>query len=280
MAEDSDPKAFRLGAFAEDAWGKNSGGPEVWGTAIAALWALGALVYLVLAGPGEGPRDPLRPLVALLVIFLPAGFIWLAALLLQVMRRLDAQSEAVQNAVDTLRRAETLRAQNAVIGLRDGAPAAADDGALPVPTPIRGPGPRAYASPAPEPRPTEATDPNLALFDDLAPPAIDVAVLIRALHFPETAEDAAGFDALRTALRHHPSSRVIMSAQDVLTFLSQDGIYMDDLLPDRAKPEIWRRFAHGTRGREVSELGGIRDRAALALSARRMREEPIFRDAA
>jgi hypothetical protein len=65
----------------------------------------------------------------------------------------------------------------------------------------------------------------------------------------------------------------------VLTLLSQDGIYMDDMIPDRSHPDIWRRFAKGERGRPISALGGVRDRAALALAARRLREDSIYRDA-
>jgi hypothetical protein len=55
---------------------------------------------------------------------------------------------------------------------------------------------------------------------------------------------------------------------------------MDDLRPDMARPEIWRRFAQGARGRAVAALGGVRDRSSLALSAGRMKQDPIFRDAA
>jgi len=72
----------------------------------------------------------------------------------------------------------------------------------------------------------------------------------------------------------------VQASQDVLTLLSQDGIYMDDLNPDRSRPELWRRFAQGERGRVIGALGGVRDRTSLALTAARMREDPIFRDAA
>ena len=73
---------------------------------------------------------------------------------------------------------------------------------------------------------------------------------------------------------------MIQAAQDILTLLSQDGIYMDDLRPDRARPEIWRSFAQGARGRSVAALGGVRDRSSLALTAGRMKQDPIFRDTA
>ena len=72
----------------------------------------------------------------------------------------------------------------------------------------------------------------------------------------------------------------MQSSQDVLTLLSQDGIYMDDLRPDRSRPEVWRRFARGERGRAVAGLGGVRDRSSLALATGRMREDTVFRDSA
>ena len=75
------------------------------------------------------------------------------------------------------------------------------------------------------------------------------------------------------------AAELIQASEDVLTLLSQEGIYMDDLVPDRARPEIWRRFAEGQRGRPIATLGGIRDRSSLALTAARMRNDPIFRDA-
>ena len=88
-----------------------------------------------------------------------------------------------------------------------------------------------------------------------------------------------GFDALREALRNRHARQLIQASQDVLTLLSQDGIYMDDLNPDMARPDVWRMFAHGVRGRQIAALGGVRDRSSLALAAGRMREDPIFRDA-
>ena len=104
--------------------------------------------------------------------------------------------------------------------------------------------------------------------------------LIRALNFPDTENDEVGFAALRRALKDRQGKQLIQAAQDVLTLLSQDGIYMDDLAHDRARPETWRRFAKGERGRVVAGLGGVRDRSSLALTAGRMREDTIFRDAA
>jgi hypothetical protein len=133
----------------------------------------------------------------------------------------------------------------------------------------------------PQPEPT-VEEPTLALgtpAEDLRPP-LSVANFIRALQFPETPEDREGFRALRLALEDRTSAKLVRAAQDVLTLLSQDGIYVDDLQPDLCHPELWRRFAGGERGRSIAALGGIRDRASLALTAARMKSDPVFRDAA
>ena len=129
---------------------------------------------------------------------------------------------------------------------------------------------------------TDAEQPTLALgtaADEIQPP-LPPGDFIRALNFPETPDDQEGFRTLRRALQDRSAAKLVRSAQDVLTLLSQDGIYMDDLRPDRARPEIWRKFANGERGASVAALGGVRDRSCLALTSGRMRQDPIFRDAA
>ena len=102
--------------------------------------------------------------------------------------------------------------------------------------------------------------------------------LIRALNFPENEDDKAGFAALRNALADRTAQRLVRTCQTILTQLSEDGIYMDDLRSDPARPFLWRRFAHGERGGMVAGLASIRDRSALALSAGRMRQDVVFRD--
>jgi hypothetical protein len=55
---------------------------------------------------------------------------------------------------------------------------------------------------------------------------------------------------------------------------------MDDLRPDNVRPEVWRQFASGSRGRSISSLGGVRDNTSLAVVVGRMKQDAIFRDAA
>ena len=106
------------------------------------------------------------------------------------------------------------------------------------------------------------------------------ADFIRALNFPETPDDTAGFAVMNRAMKDHLTSQMIRAAQDILTLLSQDGIYMDDLRPDMARPDVWRQFAQGERGRPIAALGGIQDRSSLALSNGRMKQDAVFRDTA
>jgi hypothetical protein len=132
------------------------------------------------------------------------------------------------------------------------------------------------------PRPAHSDEEQLAL--SLGPEAqagsvpLPLQMVVRALNFPDSEADTAGFQALRTALEDPMTARLVRAAQDVLTLLAEDGIYMDDLQHDRARPEIWRRFAQGERGPGVGVLGGIRDRSSLLVTAGRMRNDPVFRD--
>ncbi|MCP5086939.1 MAG: hypothetical protein GY952_09080 [Rhodobacteraceae bacterium] len=108
---------------------------------------------------------------------------------------------------------------------------------------------------------------------------ISVVEFLKALNFPDNAEDREGFRVLRRAFEERRLGKLLQASQDVLTLLSQDGIYMDDLTPDKPLPSVWRKFARGERGLSITALGGIRDRSALTLTKTRLKADPIFRDA-
>lgn len=103
--------------------------------------------------------------------------------------------------------------------------------------------------------------------------------LIRALNFPHDASDEAGFAAIRRYLSHRLISQVLQAAEDVLSMLAQEGIYMDDLSANEANPDLWRAFAGGSRGSELEEMAAIEDQAAFTLTRGRMRNDQIFKDA-
>ncbi|RJK99755.1 hypothetical protein D3P06_14265, partial [Paracoccus aestuarii] len=104
--------------------------------------------------------------------------------------------------------------------------------------------------------------------------------LIQALNFPDGPDDHAAIEALRAALADPANSRVLRAAQDVVTLMAGRDIYMDDLPPHPARPDVWRRFAAGERGSAVAALGGIHQPEALQIAAAMMQEDEIFRDTA
>ncbi len=265
---------------------------EIGALIVSGVWLLGAAFFFLILreeGASEDGAKSLRFLMTMLAVFMPVAMIWVAATAAKASRVMREESQRLQAAIDAIRQAylsqqqgNHLRSEPSVNRKLDEIAAAArkTETALATFQSRREEGQRAPASKAPE---TLSDDqPALALGTQ----AIDMAPLlsnedfIRALNFPETAEDEAGFAALRRALKDRSTSQLVQAAQDVLTLMSQDGIYMDDLRPDRARPEIWRHFAQGARGRPIAPLGGIRDRSSLALTNARMKQDPIFRDAA
>jgi len=289
MSDKSESRSTPLGLY-DRRDGSQVSGIEITAAALSVVWLLLAGGYFLFAG-GEG-TDGIRFLLTLMTLFLPVAMIWVAATATRATRVMREESARLQSAIDAIRHAYVSQAQAA-----SGKPAGPDqtiskklddiaaaqkktETALamfvstrntPPAVAAAGPGDRAAGGQAALALGTPA--------DTLDPP-LSNADLIRALNFPETAQDEAGFAALRRALRDRPSAQLVQAAQDVLTLLSQDGIYMDDLRPDAARTDVWRRFAEGDRGRAIAPLGGIRDRSSLALTAARMKQDPIFRDAA
>lgn len=264
---------------------------------VTGVWVVFCAVFAAVVGLGDGASlGPLRFLILLLSVLLPIALIWIAAIALKSARIIRDESERLQASMDAMRQiyisqaqmaATTMgpnverkideivkgqkRAEDALANFVSKRPAADPEPSRPISSPV------GMIAPRPE-----ESQPALAL---ASPPGTDaasvsIADFISAMNFPETADDREGFAALRRALADRRASVLIRASQDVLTLLSQDGIYMDDLTPDRARPELWRKFAGGERGGAISGLGGIRDRSSLALSSARMRQDTIFRDAA
>lgn len=265
---------------------------EVIAIVLSGVWLAGVAVFFLTlpdaaTSGGEG-MESLRFLMTIMAVFMPVAMIWVAATAAKASRVMREESQRLQTAIDAIRQSYIAQNQgrggptdSSVQRKLDEIAAAArkTETALATFTSQR-------RDTAQAPAPTlilPADDqPTLALgtrVEDIGPP-LSSTDFIRALNFPETAEDEEGFAALRRALRDRTAAQLITAAQDVLTLLSQDGIYMDDLRPDRARIEVWRAFAAGGRGKTIAALGGIRDRSSLALTAGRMKQDPIFRDAA
>jgi hypothetical protein len=262
---------------------------------LSVVW-VGLILGYILIAPSADDAQTVGVVMTLLMVFLPVALIWVVVITLRSVRDMRAEAARLQATVDAMRESYVQTQGRSEPGIKPSVERKIDeiaavtkqagtvlatftsrrDAALTMPSADRK---AALAKPSPEPSADQAA---LALGtppDDARPP-ISVADFVRALNFPETPDDKEGFRALRLALEDRTVAKLIRAAQDVLTLLSQDGIYMDDLTPDLSRPDLWRRFAAGERGRSIAGLGGIRDRTALALTAGRMKSDPVFRDAA
>lgn len=270
------------------------GPAEVIAGVVSLIWLALVGGFFLFAGDGSSSGGSLGTVMVLVAIFLPLALIWIAVVTLRTARAMKDETQRLQAAIDAMRQAYVTQAQGGLAKssvekrLEEIAAAAKQaetaiatftsrrDAEAVQPSADRKAAfvPPGAASAAAEEQPTLAL--GTPAESEAAP--VSVADFIRALNFPDSENDREGFRALRRALDDRGLAKLIRAAQDALTLLSQDGIYMDDLRPDRARPEIWRRFAQGERGKTIAALGGVRDRSSLALTAGRMRQDTIFRD--
>lgn len=285
MADDKTSKSTPAGLYLATQ-GQSTQAIEWLGVALAILWL--CVSGYILMMPIEGNANMLA---SMLIVFMPVAILWLAVIVIRTSQKMRQESQKLHVAIEALRKAYIDQSK------MNGAPATEasvtrkldsiaesqrkTETAIAMFTSTR----LAEAQNAAIPntaQPQAEHQPVLALgapVEELAPP-LAKPDFIRALNFPENANDEEGFNALRRALKDRSVAQLVQASQDILTLLSQDGIYMDDLRPDMARPEIWRRFAKGERGRTIAALGGIRDRSSLALTNVRMKKDPVFRDAA
>ncbi len=293
MPERKDSPATPLGIY-DKTTKQTITGIEVIALALSAVWLLGAVVFFMVLdtdGTATQPGGVLRFMMIMLAIFMPVAMIWVAATAARASMVMREESQRLQAAIDAIRQAyvaqnqtrHTMSEPTVTQKLEEIAAAQrkAETALAMFSSTRHAELAQAAAKASPEP---QVTDDQVALpfgttAEEMQPP-LDRSDFIRALHFPETTDDREGFAALRKALKDRQTAQLVQAAQDVLTLMSHDGIYMDDLTPDMARPELWRRFAAGERGRAVAALGGVRDRSSLALTAARMKQDPIFRDAA
>ncbi|MCV6586191.1 MAG: hypothetical protein OIF47_11705 [Marinibacterium sp.] len=259
--------------------GSGSGTPRLTGIDLGAILAsllwIGAAGLVVLS-PQDGGGALRIPLIVLGVL-VPLALIWTTARVLRGWQAMRDDLARLQLSVDTLRHAQLAQAQAGQPVTPASAPPAPDRRQIEP----RDPDPMADPAPVPDPVPGHAEQGQLNLEPTAPQPEADLRHqdFVSAMNFPQSAEDTEGFAALRRARASAFVAPLVQAAEDVLTLLSQDGIYMDDLSPDKARPEIWRQFAKGVRGREISALGGVREAELLDRTARRLKEDPIFRDA-
>lgn len=256
---------------------------------MAVIFSLGWFVVCVLVWLRPGVEwSGVFVLVWLIGFFVPIGLVWLAVATVRTAFEVREEGEHLRAALAEISRLQSgpkstgSETQNAAVlqllkelsenqnDLQDQVAALIDARTAEQP-----------AVPAPVSQAPAEPQPSLSLGTpgEMLETPVTTGEFIAALNFPENEHDTSGFEMLRKALLDRRTRRLVRSSQDVLTLLSQDGIYMDDLRPDRARPEVWRAFAHGERGRAIAGLGGIHDRSSLALTSGRMKQDPVFRDA-
>ncbi|MCV2892936.1 hypothetical protein [Lentibacter sp. XHP0401] len=291
MSEPNETRPTPLGIYDRQAAEKITA-IEIIALSLSAVWLFGAAIFFLLL-PSDAPADEtasgsLRFMMTMMAVFMPVGMIWVAATAARSSKIMREESQRLQSAIDAIRHAYIVQSQSGKISAEPSVARKLDEiaaaqrkteTALATFTSSRDNRSQRPAAAAPEAQSEAQTALPLGTTAQDMAPSISREEFIRAINFPETADDTVGFNALRRALKDRAVAGLVQAAQDVLTLLSQDGIYMDDLNPDMARPEIWRQFAQGTRGRQIASLGGVRDRSSLALTSGRMREDPIFRDA-
>lgn len=245
------------------------------GMALTGAWLFLVLLFWLLApGGGDGASGVAR-LVSLVGVILPVALVWTGVNLARQLAELRAESDDLRARLSRLR-GEAMPGE-ALPG--DAAPQDAEP--EPRPQPAAMAQPRAARVPA-QPRPRADDRPNDRPGVTPEEPGQPIApvTLIQALNFPDGPDDHAAIEALRAALADPANSRVLRAAQDVVTLMAGRDIYMDDLPPHPARPDVWRRFAAGERGSAVAALGGIHQPEALQIAAAMMQEDEIFRDTA
>jgi hypothetical protein len=272
------------------------GAAEIIALLLCALWLAGVAIYFLVLRPTQGETTTSASILTALAVFLPIALIWIGASVVKTGRLMRAESARLQASIEAMSNAYVAQAQAHATpaALQPSVERKLDqiaasqkqtEAAMAVFVSTRerrlthdAPAQPALLQPS---VPEVDAQPALALGTppEALTPALSVDDFIGALNFPENENDSAGFAQLRRALSDPSSGRLVRASQDVLTLLSQDGVYMDDLRPDRSRPALWRKFAEGQRGAEISGIGGIHDRSALALAAGRTRADPVFRDA-
>lgn len=239
------------------------------GLTLTGVWLVLLLLFWWFS-PGDGQAAGLMRIMAFIGAIMPLAVIWLAVAMAGAVSRLEGEARDLRERISLL--------QDVAAPLKRAAPAEPVRTAPRPPVP-QSPPPRRTAKPTPARQPA-ATQQTAMQFDTPESVEISSDILIRALNFPDNAEDHETIAALRSALKDHDLARVIRGAQDVITLMAGSGLYMDQLAYRPAPADLWRRFAEGDRGASIGPIGNIDDEKALEATAALTRGDEIFRDSA
>ena len=240
------------------------------GAGASAAWlALGAL-FAALA-PDDGAEGG-STLIWLTVLVLPLALIWLAVWSARSLSLLREEAQELRALLESMQ------------DQADGGDGGMVRPAAPPQPEVRTPRPAPAAPPRPAPAPAArpAGDGRQATLQLDSPAATELTTpeLFFALNFPDGPDDREAIRCLRLALADPGLARLIRAAQDVVTLLAGQGVYMDELRIPETDPMLWRRFAEGARGDAVAGLAVIEDKNALETAGQMLRGDEVFRDVA
>ena len=262
------------------------------------VWAIGIAIVVIVYPSVAREISYDQSLSALVVVglFLPLALIWMAALMARSLSSMRSEAQYLRQSVEKMRKTLEIQvaeesetrdrwiqsqlAQITALTKQTDSRVSAlaektldDRGQVPVPR-------NTTALHFQSPTVSDEAQSTLPLPNELSASNAPITIreLIKALNFPDDAQDTEGFRVLRRAFKDRTTATLLQSAQDVLTMLSEDGIYMDDLRVENPAPSAWRSFAKGVRGKDVAALGMVRDRTALSLSKTRLRNDSAFRE--
>lgn len=231
------------------------------GAALTVIW-LGLVIIASFFGDSStGGHSFSSRLLAFAGLVAPIALIWLAVWLARNLQSLKVEADDLRLALARMKAASE------------------GDGIGPVtrPEPVRA----AIASPARATPPLRTAEPqHAAAVGNPAPPELTAKELIAALNFPDGPDDYFAIAALRKSLADRELAKLIRAAQDVVTLLAAQGVYMEDLAADQLYPDLWRDFIAGTRGDAVVDLALNADDASLAKTSAMLKWDEVFRDAA
>ena len=270
------------------------------GREIIVATILSVVWVILLAGYGAGyfgmlgdiaePRDAafLEIIFFLIVLVLPLAFVWLGSALIRRSFQIQDEARRLEREVRELRTGGNTQSQNGISQprIKDSRVETLQQRVTDLTnqikqmeTTITSVRQMQAAMQTQTSTTTQSHEPAAAT---RAPEPIDQTMdwtdLLRALNFPRDEKDAEGFRALRLAKRDEGTGQLLRAAEDVLNLLAQEGIYMDDLRPEIAPAHDWRMFAEGTRGSDVTTVGGILAPEAMERIEARKESDQIFRD--
>lgn len=113
-----------------------------------------------------------------------------------------------------------------------------------------------------------------------ARPAMDWDALIIAMEFPNSETDRTAIEALYKVLPDPMAARLMQSAEDALTILAAEGLYMDEIRAASTSVEDWTRYIDGARGSAAAAVGAVADADVVEKTRARLSRDRVFNDTA